>query len=171
MAERYATEGDLPGIVAILNAAIAMGVTAETEPLSVEAREGWFAEHNPGRYPIWVEVRQGIVAGWLSISQYFRQPAYNSAAEVSVYVASRYHRQGIASGLMRLALDTAPLLGLKTLVGYIWAHNEASLHLFESHGFERWGLLPRIAVIEGALVDTVIVGRPLRGRSKPELEG
>jgi len=159
MTTRYATIEDLPAIVAIFNAAIPTGVTAETAPISVESRRAWFYEHGPARYPLWVEERDGEVVAWLSVSQYYRQSAYDATGEVSVYVAAAYQRAGIARRLLTLALETAPGLGLKTLVGYVWAHNEASLHLLETQGFERWGRLPRIAVVHGKPVDTVILGR------------
>jgi L-amino acid N-acyltransferase YncA len=161
MTTRYATIGDLPAIVAIFNAAIPTGVTAETSPISIESRRAWFDEHAPERYPLWVEERDGEVVAWLSVSQYYRQSAYDTTGEVSVYVAPSHQRTGIARGLVTLALQTAPRLGLKTLVGYVWAHNEASLRLFETQGFERWGRLPRIAVLDGRAVDTVILGRHL----------
>jgi phosphinothricin acetyltransferase len=159
MSIRYATSADLPAIVAILNEAIPTGVTAEKAPLSVESRRAWFEEHSPAKYPLWVEERDGRVVAWLSISQYYRQPAYDATGEISVYVASEYQRRGIAGSLLRLALATAPWLGFKTLVGYVWAHNEASIALFEAQDFERWGRLPDIAVVNGRPVDTVILGR------------
>ena len=114
-------------------------------------------EHGPERYPLWVEERDGGVVAWLSVSQYYRQSAYDATGEVSVYVAPGHQRSGIARRLLTLALETAPGLGLKTLVGYVWAHNEASLRLFETQGFERWGRLPRIAEVDGRAVDTVIL--------------
>lgn len=161
MAIRYATRDDLPAIVAIFNAAIPTGVTAETAPINVASRVAWFEEHGPERYPLWVADQDGAVVAWLSLSQYYRQSAYDATGEVSVYVAGAYQRRGIASELLRLALTTAPELGLRTLVGYVWAHNEQSLRLFESHGFERWGRLPRIAEVAGRSVDTVILGKHL----------
>jgi phosphinothricin acetyltransferase len=47
------------------------------------------------------------------------------------------------------------------LLGYIFGHNATSLQLFESHGFVRWGHLPRIAVLDGVPRDLIIVGRRL----------
>ena len=162
MSIRYATIEDLPGIVAIFNTAIPTGVTAETAPLSVESRHAWFEEHAPEKYPLWVDERDGTIAAWLSLSQYYRQSAYDATGEVSVYVDPSFQRRGIAASLLRLAIETAPRLGLKTLVGYVWAHNEASIRLFESQGFERWGRLPDIAVVNGKPVDTVILGRHIQ---------
>ena len=64
--------------------------------------------------------------------------------------------RGRAEGIRR-----APDLGLQTLVGYIFGHNTPSLGLFEGFGFQRWGLLPRVAELDGVERDLVIVGRRL----------
>jgi len=45
------------------------------------------------------------------------------------------------------------------MIGLIFAHNEPSLRLFDRLGFERWGLLPRIARLDGIERDLAIVGR------------
>jgi L-amino acid N-acyltransferase YncA len=60
---------------------------------------------------------------------------------------------------LRRAIDRAPALGLKSLVGLVWAHNEPSLKLLAKHGFERWAHLPRVALLYGIERDLVIVGR------------
>jgi L-amino acid N-acyltransferase YncA len=41
----------------------------------------------------------------------------------------------------------------------VWGHNEPSLKLLAKHGFERWGHLPRVALLYGLERDLVIVGR------------
>ena len=45
------------------------------------------------------------------------------------------------------------------MVGLIFAHNQPSLRLFEQLGFERWGLLPRVANLDGIERDLIILGR------------
>ena len=47
---------------------------------------------------------------------------------------------------------------LFVLLGFIFAHNEPSLRLFEKLGFARWGCLPRVAELDGVERDLVIVG-------------
>jgi phosphinothricin acetyltransferase len=61
--------------------------------------------------------------------------------------------------LVKRAVAEAPTLGMNTLMGFIFAHNEPSLRLFAEHGFSRWGVLPRIAELDGVERDVVIVGR------------
>ena len=62
---RDAVEGDLPAIVAIYNATIPGGmVTADTTPVSVEARRAWFQQHTPARRPLWVVEGDAAVRAW-----------------------------------------------------------------------------------------------------------
>jgi phosphinothricin acetyltransferase len=155
---RDATRDDLPAIVAIYNASIpGRMATSDPDPVTVEARGPWFEEHSPKR-PIWVAVSAGEVVGWLSFQSFYGRPAYQATAEVSVYVATERQRTGIGRAMVTKAVAEAPGLGLKTLLGFIFAHNVPSLRLFESFGFERWAFLPRVAELDGIERDLVIVG-------------
>jgi len=158
---RDAVEADLPAIVAIYNATIPGGmVTADTTPVTVEARQPWFHAHRPQKRPIWVaEDKAGTTCAWFSFSDFHPRPAYHPTAEVSVYVAESHRRRGLGDLLMRRAIARAPALGLKSLVGLVWGHNEPSLRLMAKHGFETWGHLPRVALLHGVERDLIIVGR------------
>ena len=158
---RDATEADLPAIVAIYNATISGGmVTADTTPVTVAERLPWFRAHTPERRPIWVvDDPAGQVSAWFSFSDFHPRPAYHPTAEISIYVAETHRRRGLADVLLRRGIERAPALGLKSLVGLVWAHNEPSLRLCAKHGFERWGHLPRVALLHGVERDLVIVGR------------
>jgi phosphinothricin acetyltransferase len=162
MTIRDATEADLQEIIEIYNASIpGRMATADTEPVSVESRGGWFREHHPGRRPLWVAVENGVIVGWLSFQSFYGRPAYHATAEVSVYVSPPNHRTGIGRTLLARAIEQAPQLGLKTLLGFIFGHNDPSLRLFEGFGFQRWALLPQVAELDGVERDLIIVGRRL----------
>jgi L-amino acid N-acyltransferase YncA len=47
------------------------------------------------------------------------------------------------------------------LLGFIFAHNQPSLQLFEKFGFQQWGYLPQVAHLDGVERDLVIVGRKI----------
>jgi len=159
---RDATPADLPTIVAIYNAAIpGRMATADTEPVTVESRRAWFAEHRPDLRPLWVASHDGAIVGWLSFQSFYGRPAYRATAEISIYVAAGRRRTGVGRTLLARAIATAPGLGLRTLLGFVFAHNEPSLGLFAGLGFQRWGLLPRVAELDGVERDLVIVGRRL----------
>ena len=162
---RTAVDADLPSIVAIYNAAVpGRMATADTEPVSVESRREWFAAHSPDRHPMWVDERDGEVTGWLSLGTFYNRPAWDITAEVSVYVAAAYRRQGIAAALLETAIAAAPALGLRVLVGIIFGHNGPSLALFEGSGFERWGFMPGATELDDVERDVVFVGRRVDGR-------
>jgi L-amino acid N-acyltransferase YncA len=159
---RDASIDNLPAIVAIYNSTIpSRMVTADTEPVSVASRQRWFEEHSPGRRPLWVALDGNRVAGWLSYSSFYGRPAYDSTCEVSVYLAPEYRGRGLGAQLLRRCIEHAPRIGVATLLGFIFGHNEPSLRLFEKLGFSRWGHLPRVAVLDGVERDLVIVGRPV----------
>lgn len=157
---RDALPDDLQAIVEIYNATIpSRQSTADLEPVSVESRREWFEEHSPDRYPLWVVDSPDGVAAWLAFNQWNRRPAYFPTAEIGVYVHPEQRRRGLARLLMGRAIEHAPELGLRSLIGVIFAHNEASLRLFEALEFERWGLLPRVAELDGSERDVLILGR------------
>jgi L-amino acid N-acyltransferase YncA len=157
---RDAVERDLPAIVAIYNAAIpGRSATADIEPVTVASRRAWFAEHAPRTRPLWVAAGDDGLVGWLSFQSFYGRPAYRATAEVSVYVAPDSQRTGVGRRLLSRAIEQSPELGVRTLLGFIFGHNAASLRLFERLGFERWGRLPGVAELDGVERDLVIVGR------------
>jgi L-amino acid N-acyltransferase YncA len=162
IAVRDALECDLPAIVDIYNATVPTRmVNAELEPTTVEARLPWFREHSPDQHPFWVAENDCGVIGWLDFKKFLPRCAYRGTAEISVYVHEKFRRQGVAWRLLEEAIARAPSLGINAIVGLIFGHNQPSLKLFERFGFERWGLLPRIAQLDGNKRDLVIMGRHL----------
>ncbi|HEY7219012.1 MAG TPA: GNAT family N-acetyltransferase [Candidatus Binatia bacterium] len=162
MTIRDATEADLAAIVEIYNGAIpGRMATADTTPVSPESRRPWFRDHDSQLRPLWVAGEDATVVGWLSFQSFYGRPAYHTTAEISVYVSLNRRRSGIANALMTRAIEQAPQLGLKTLLGFIFGHNEPSLRLFEQFEFQRWGILPRVAELDGIERDLIIVGRRL----------
>lgn len=156
---RDAVATDLQAIVAIYNAAIPQRLaTADLEPISVASRSSWFYEHIPLKRPIWVMEVDQVIAGWLSFQSFYGRPAYHATAEISIYVAPNYQRCGIGRQLLTQAIRHSPNFGLKTLLGFIFAHNQPSLHLFHSLGFQRWGFLPQVAELDGVERDLLIMG-------------
>ena len=157
---RDAIEADLPAVIEIYNATVSTRiVTAELEPTTVEARLPWFREHSPDEHPFWVVESDGRIIGWLDFKKFLPRCAYRGTAEISVYVDQEFRRRGVARRLLEEAIARARSLGISAMVGLIFAHNEPSLKLFERLGFERWGLLPRIARLDDVQRDLIIVGR------------
>jgi L-amino acid N-acyltransferase YncA len=157
---RDAVAGDLPAIVEIYNSTIpSRVVSADTEPVSVEQRTPWFDEHEPSRRPIWVMESKGEVIGWLSLSDFYdARPAYHSTAEIGVYVREDFRGRGLGRRLVEEAIRRGPELGLKTLTAGAFAHNEASVGLFEDMGFRKWAHFPNVAELDGVERDLIVLG-------------
>ncbi|MEP7164311.1 MAG: N-acetyltransferase family protein [Ferruginibacter sp.] len=158
---RNATSADLDKIVEIYNSTIASGmVTADTEPVSVESREEWFAEHSHDKRPLWViENYADEIIGWVSFQSFYGRPAYDATVEISIYLDTMQRGKGLGKEVLQYCIDHAPQFGIQTLLGFIFSHNEFSLKLFRHLGFEDWGMLPNIAVIDGQERSLVILGK------------
>ncbi|NIK71110.1 GNAT family N-acetyltransferase [Paenibacillus sp. BK720] len=153
---------DLPRIVDIYNSTIASRqVTADLKPVSVESRMRWYDEHSPDFRPLWVLEEDGKIIAWLSFQSFYGRPAYNATAEISIYIDQDYRARGIGSFLIQKALEASPGLGLRTLLGFVFGHNEPSLALLRKFGFEEWANLPKVAELDGVERDLIIVGRKL----------
>lgn len=151
---------DLAEIVRIYNSTIAgRMVTADMEPVTPASREEWYHGHSADFRPLWVLENGSGICGWLSFQSFYGRPAYNATAEISIYVDETCRGQGIGRYLMEQAIDASAKLGLKTLLGFIFGHNEPSLHLFRKFGFENWAHLPGIAELDGIERDLIILGK------------
>lgn len=154
-----ATEQDLPVIVEIYNASIPNRMaTADPEPVTVDSRLTWFREHNPQSRPIWVFQCDENVAAWISLNSFYGRPAYQATAEVSLYVAPTFQRQGIGTKLLRTMIQSCPDFKITTLLGFVFAHNHPSVHLCKKVGFKQWGHLPQVAELDGEKRDLLILG-------------
>lgn len=157
-----ATLADLPAIVEIYNSTIpGRMVTADLEPVTVEARRPWFERHNPASRPFWVVRDAAGVCGWLSFEDFHPRAAYRRTAELSIYVRPDARGQGVGRFLLASAIERAPALGLRNLVGLIFSHNAPSLALFARHGFQVWGQFPNVAELDGLERSLTIVGKRL----------
>ena len=163
---RIATLDDLTAIVAIYNSTIASReVTADTEPVSVESRLGWFHDHTPERRPLWVieaaedNSAQPAMLGWMSYSNFYGRPAYSGTAEVSIYIAEESRGKGVGRYCLEQAIAYAPQIKVHTLLGFIFGHNAPSLGLFGKYGFSTWANLPKVANLDGVERDLIILGK------------
>jgi phosphinothricin acetyltransferase len=151
---------DLTRIVEIYNSTIASRmVTADLEPATVESKRAWFDDHSADFRPLWVLRIEGEIAAWFSFQSFYGRPAYHTTAEISIYIAEEYRSRGLGSFLIDKAIKECPRLGLNTLLGFVFGHNEPSLALLRKFGFEQWGHLPKVAVLDGVERDLVISGR------------
>ena len=158
---RNAELKDLNSIVEIYNSTIDSGiVTADTEYVTVESKMEWFYSHQ-GNRPLWVAEAGDTVAGWLSFHSFYGRPAYDISAEIGIYINEKYRGKQLGKTLLKKAIEQSPSLGIENLIGFIFADNAISLHLFYQEGFTKWGYLPAVAKFEKRYQDLVITGRKI----------
>ncbi|MBN2425266.1 MAG: N-acetyltransferase [Calditrichaceae bacterium] len=157
---RIALEKDLEEIIAIYNQAIKTKMSvAYIDELSMEDRREWFHEHKKDKYPILLAENTNMVLGWTSISPYRKgREALAKTVEVSYFVHNDFKQKGIGSRLLAEMLKKAKGLGYETIFAIILDKNIGSEKLLEKNNFEKWGVLPEVAEIDGIKMSHVYYG-------------
>lgn len=156
----HAQQNDLLKIVSTYNSTVASRlVTADLEPVSVESKQAWFDAHTPNRRPLWIVTLNGTYAGWMSFNSFYGRPAYDGTVEVSIYLEESVRGKGLGKICLQKAFEACAELNIKTLLGFIFDHNEPSLQLFYKMGFEKWAHLPKIANMLDAERGLIILGK------------
>jgi L-amino acid N-acyltransferase YncA len=150
---RPATENDIEVITEIYNDAI-LNTTAtfDTELKSNEERLQWLRNHTEMN-PVIVATMHDDVIGWASLSKWSERSAYDTTAEVSVYVHKNFRDQGIGRRLLEVVTIEGGNAGLHTIISRITEGNEKSLHLHDILGYERIGILKEVGKKFGKYLD------------------
>ena len=131
-----ARQDDLAAIVDIYNSTIDSRLaTADLSPATVESRQSWLDAHG-GNRPLYVlKNQEGELLAWGGFSDYYPREAYRITAEISIYVAPDQRGRGLGKRLLQDMLRRAPALDIENVLAVIFAHNAASLALFQAQGF------------------------------------
>lgn len=121
--------------------------TFDLNKKTIEQWTTWYENHNIGNHPLIVAEVDGVVAGYASLSTYREKEAYKSTVELSVYVATSFRRQGVATALMeeiiRLAREDETT---HTVVSVITSENNESVRLHEKFGFTFSGTIHEVGM-------------------------
>ena len=109
--------------------------------------------------PRLVVEEDGAVLGWAALSSTSTRPAYAGVAEVSVYVAEDARGRGIGRALLEALVERSEAAGIWTLQAGVFPENRASLALHRACGFRTVGIRERIARLDGAWRDVVLLER------------
>lgn len=157
---RDATLDDLSVIVEIYNSTIpGRLVTAETEQVTVADKLEWFNKHNPATRPLWMAEDNGKIIGWASFQDFYGRPAYLKTAEISIYLHEDFRAKGYGKKMLQHCIHAGDGLGIHNLLGFIFSHNIPSIRLFLLAGFEEWGELKNVALMDGKLYSLKIFGK------------
>lgn len=152
---RDAADGDIDGILAIYNDAVA-NTTAIWNDTLVDAgnRRAWLAARRQQDYPVLVAVAaDGSVAGYASFGDWRAFDGYRHTVEHSVYVRGDLRGGGIGKALMQALIGRAQALGKHVMVAGIEAGNTGSIALHLKLGFTQTGLMPEVGCKFGRWLD------------------
>lgn len=152
---RSMTDDDLPAVREIYAEGIATrNATFETEvPALAALHTKWLPGHR------WVAEVEGTVVGWTGISPVSTRDCYAGVGETSVYVAGSMRGRGVGKSLLHRQVNEADAGGLWTLQTSIFPENRASIALHHGAGYQTLAVRSRIARLDGAWRDTVLLER------------
>jgi L-amino acid N-acyltransferase YncA len=152
---RPLTRRDWPRVRAIFAEGIATGnATFETEPPSWEEFD---ATHLPDHRLVAVDA--GEVVGWITLAPTSSRRCYAGVVEDSVYVAEEARGRGVGAALLDALIASADEAGFWTIEAGMFPENTATIALHEHAGFRLVGRRERIAQLDGAWRDTLLLER------------
>jgi L-amino acid N-acyltransferase YncA len=128
--------------------------TFETEPPSWPEFDH---DHLPDHRLVAVE--DGRVLGWATLAPTSSRDCYSGVTESSVYVAEAARGRGVGLALMTALLAGADAAGIWTVQAAMFSENLASVRLHGRLGFRVVGRRERIARLDGAWRDTLLLER------------
>jgi L-amino acid N-acyltransferase YncA/DNA-binding transcriptional ArsR family regulator len=170
---RAMTDEDLEVVQAIYAEGIATrNATFETQVPSLKALRTkflvghrWVAETDP-HHPTLGDIHGpsgSRIVGWTAISPVSSRDVYSGVGETSVYVAETARGRGVGKALLHRQVNEADAVtengGIWTLQTSIFPENRASIALHRSAGYQTLAVRPRIARLDGAWRDTVLMER------------
>lgn len=148
---------DLPAITEIYNDAVLhTTATFDTEIKTLDNRTQWFHLHD-NMHPILIAEINNEVAGWASLSKWSERPAYDTTAEESVYISKEYRNKGTGKMLLQSIVEAGRQTGKMNLIARITTDNESSIYIHRWCGFEEVGVLKKVGIKFGRLLDVLIM--------------
>jgi len=159
---RASTELDVPAMIAIYAYHVQHGLgDVATEPMHPDDIKRRRKSMLKRRLPHLVAELDGIVIGYAYAVPFRKRPAYRYAVKHSIYVHQDHLHAGVGRQLLPALIAACADSGYRQMISYIDAANLPSLHLHESLGFVRVGLLPAVGFKFGQWTDTVLMQRDL----------
>lgn len=132
----------------------------------------------PEEQAAWLDARSGahaVVVGvgdddrvlaFGALSPYRPRPAYSTTVEDSVYVDRAEQGRGVGKAVLGRLVELAAAHGFHSVIGRIGGHNEASVAIHRSCGFELVGVEREVGRKFGRWLDVVVMQRLLDERDR-----
>ena len=164
---RPATLDDAPAILKIYTPYINNTViTFETEVPTIEEFKARI-ETIKSRYPYLVCEIDGEVIGYTYASKHRERAAYQYSIDVSVYVDSGYHHQGVGKALYTRLFELLQSYPFYTAYALITLPNEKSAGLHKLFGFHEVGIYHKVGYKFGEWLDIISLEKQLKPYDTP----
>jgi len=155
---------DLPAINNIYNHYVKeSNISFDIDPWSEQKRLDWFQQFasNADIYFLLVAKLEGQLVGFAYNSKFKEKAAYSSSSEVTVYVKTGLHGQGIGKKLYGELLERIASTRLHRLYAGITLPNDGSIKLHENFGFTLAGTLREVGYKNGQYHSTALLEKHL----------
>lgn len=119
-------------------------------------------------YPYLVCEYEGKIVGYTYASKHRERAAYKYSADVSVYVASEYQRQGIGRALYTKLFELLREQGVYTAYAGVTLPNDKSVGLLKSFGFKEVGVYHNVGYKHDKWLNVLWMEKPLMEYSVPK---
>lgn len=101
----------------------------------------------------------GEMVGWMCFKDFYGRPAYSGTAEISIYLDENFRGFGLGKKMLKHGETIFPQFQIRVLLAFIFKQNKPSITIFANAGFEVWGNLPDVAVLDGQPCSLLILGK------------
>ena len=166
---RLATPADVPGMLAIY-APFILHSTTSFEIAVPSQNEFWSRVEKVLTKTPWLVCEiDGDIAGYAYAGEHRERAAYQWNRELSVYVADKFQKMGIATALYGCIIEIIRQQGYCNILAGITLPNEKSVHFHEKMGFKLVGIYHRVGFKFGNWWDVGWWEMPLQDKSvQPE---
>jgi len=130
--------------------------TFDLEPKTLEERVLWMNEHGE-KHPVVVAELDKKVVGWAALSRWSDKKAYDTTAEVSVYVDINHRNHGIGKKLLDLITIEGRSAGLHCILSRITEGNEVSINVHVALGYKHIGIMKEVGFKFGKFLDVYLL--------------
>jgi len=130
--------------------------TFDLEPKTLEERVLWMNEHGE-KHPVVVAELDKKVVGWAALSGWSDKKAYDTTAEVSVYVDINHRNHGIGKKLLDLITIEGRSAGLHCILSRITEGNEVSINVHVALGYKHIGIMKEVGFKFGKFLDVYLL--------------
>lgn len=155
---RNAIKEDIPGILDILNEAIANTTAVyDYHPRTLEMQKEWFAKKQEANMPVLVVTEGDKVIGFGSYGIFRPWEGFKYSAEHSIYIDSKHRGKGLGKRMLIELMRLAKENGMHCMIAGIDSENIGSIELHKKFGFKEVGRIKEIGYKFDRWLDAVFM--------------